>query len=121
MWATQLLKDNPQGLLIGSSLSLRYDQAAFLIIEGFNSKFKALNPNYLMKWKMVTDYKNLNLKYFNLNAVSGDFEHITKFTGLNEMKLGFNSVITEYIGEFDFIINPLPYNLYRNLNKEKKK
>ena len=37
------------------------------------------------------------------------------------MKLGFNSLVTEYIGEFELIISPLPYNLYKNLNKEKKK
>ena len=74
-----------------------------------------------MKWELIYKYKNMNLKYINFNAVSGDFEHITEYSGLNEMKLGFNPVISEYVGEFDFIINQLPYNLYRNLNKDKKK
>ena len=121
VWATNLLKENPNGILISSSFILRYDHAAFLIIEGLNSKFKSLNPSYLMKWELISKYKNMNLKYINFNAVSGDFEHITEYSGLNEMKLGFNPVISEYVGEFDFIINQLPYNLYRNLNKDKKK
>lgn len=121
VWATKLLKDNPNGLLIGSCFNLIYDNVCYLIIEGFNQKFRSLNPNYLIKWKMINDYKKMNLKYINLNAVSGEFEKITKFSGLNEMKLGFNSLITEYIGEFELVINSLPYNLYKNLNKEKKK
>lgn len=121
VWATQLLKENPKGLIIGTAMTLLYDNAAFLIIEGFNNNFSSLNPNYLMKWKMIEDYKKKKLKYLNLNAVSGDFEHITDYSGLNEMKLGFHPMITEYIGEFDFIINPLPYNLYRNLNKKNEK
>ncbi len=65
--------------------------AAFLIIEGLNSKFKSLNPSYLMKWELISKYKNMNLKYINFNGVSGDFEHITEYSGLNEMKLGFQS------------------------------
>lgn len=121
VWATKLLKENPNGILISSSFILRYDHAAFLIIEGLNSKFKSLNPSYLMKWELISKYKNMNLKYINFNAVSGDFEHITEYSGLNEMKLGFNPIISEYVGEFDFVINQLPYNLYRNLNKDKKK
>ena len=121
VWATNLLKENPNGLIIGTSLNLSYDNVCYLIIEGFNQSFKSLNPNYLIKWKMINDYKNRNFKYINLNAISGEFTKITKYSGLNEMKLGFNSLITEYIGEFELIISPLPYNLYKNLNKEKKK
>ena len=121
VWATNLLKENPNGLIIGTSLNLSYDNVCYLIIEGFNQSFKSLNPNYLIKWKMINDYKNKNFKYINLNAISGEFTKITKYSGLNEMKLGFNPLVTEYIGEFELIISPLPYNLYKNLNKEKKK
>ncbi len=121
VWATKLLKDNPNGLIIGTSLNLCYDNVCYLIIEGFNQEFKTLNSNYLIKWKMINDYKNNNIKYINFNAISGEFTKVTKYSGLNEMKLGFNSLVTEYIGEFELIINSLPYNLYKNLNKEKKK
>ena len=110
VWATNLLKANPEGLIIGTTLNLSYDNVCYLIIEGFNQNFKTLNSNYLIKFK-----------YINLNAVSGEFSKATKYSGLNEMKLGFNSLITEYVGEFELIISPLPYNLYKNLNKEKKK
>ena len=121
VWATKLLKENPQGLIVGTALNLCYHNVCYLIIEGFNQDFKSLNPNYLIKWKMINDYKNRNFKYIDLNAVSGEFTKITKYTGLNEMKLGFNSLVTEYIGEFDLVISPLPYNLYKNLNKDKDK
>ena len=121
VWATKLLKENPNGLIVGTAFNLCYDNVCYLIIEGFNQDFKALNPNYLIKWKMINDYKNRNFKYIDFNAVSGEFNKITKYTGLNEMKLGFNSLVTEYIGEFDLIISPLPYNLYKNLNKDKEK
>ena len=65
-------------------------------------------------------YRQKGYKYFNLNAVSGAFEDTANdYEGLNEMKLGYGAVITEYIGEFDIILNGLTYNLYRSFNKEK--
>ena len=121
VWATNLLKEFPNGVIIGGAFNICYDQSVLLFIEGFDQKFRTLNSNYLMKWKMLNDYKKKNFKYFNLNAVCGDFDNKNRYSGLNEMKLGFHPLITEYIGEFDFIINSLPYNLYKNLNKDKKK
>jgi len=117
--ATRLLKENPEGFIVGGALSINYDNASYLVIEGFNKKYKALNPNYLLKWQMMKDYQQRGYKYFNLNAVSGAFEEENDYEGLNEMKLGYGAVITEYIGEFDIVLNGLTYNLYRSFNKEK--
>ena len=90
-----------------------------MIIEGFNPTYKELNPNYLIKWKMIEDASSKKYKYLNLNGVSGAFDSKKQYRGLNEMKLGYNAVITEFIGEFDYIINGLTYNLYKNFNKDK--
>ncbi len=118
--ATKLLKEYPEGIIVGGALAISYDHAAYLVIEGFNTKYKALNPNYLLKWQMMMDYQQKGYKYFNLNAVSGEFKEENDYEGLNEMKLGYGSVVTEYIGEFDLILNGLTYNLYRSFNKEKE-
>lgn len=118
IFATNVLKNNPDGLIIAGGINIIYDNAAFLIIDGFNQKFRSLNANYLLKWRMLCDYTNENLKYFNLNAVCGNFEKNSKYAGLNEMKVGYNSVITEYLGEYDIILNNFKYNLYKNFSKK---
>ena len=66
---------------------------------------------------MISDYQNEKLKYFNLGAISGNFDKKSKYAGLNESKLGFNSTVTEYIGEYDIILNNFKYGIYKNLNK----
>ena len=119
--ATDLLKKNPQGLIIAGALSIIYDNAAYLVIDGFDKERSNLNPSYLIKWNMISDYHKANLKYFNLNAVSGDFSKENKYEGLNEMKLSFNPIVIENIGEFEIILNSLSYNLYKRLNKNKDK
>ena len=47
-----------------------------------------------------------------------EFEKENKYSGLNETKLGFNSIVTEYIGEFDIVLNNFSYNLYKTFSKK---
>ena len=117
--ATELLKNHPEGILIGGALVIKYDNAAYIVSDGYNEKFSSLNASYLIKWQMISDYNRQGLKYLNMNAVVGEFEKKNTYSGLNEMKLGFNTIITEYIGEFDLVLNNFTYNLFKSFNKGK--
>ena len=119
IFATNILKDYPEGLIISGALNIIYDNAAYVIAEGSNQKFKNLNASYLLRWGMVKDYNEKKLKYINLGAVTGNFEKNSKFYGLNKMKCGYNAVVTEYIGEYDIILNGLKYGLYNTFTKDK--
>jgi lipid II:glycine glycyltransferase (peptidoglycan interpeptide bridge formation enzyme) len=116
--ATDLLRSNPDGLIIGGVMVIKYDNAAYLFTEGMDDDYSYLNSNYLLKWQLISDYNNQGMKYINLNGIVGEFEKQNDYTGLNESKLGFNATITEYIGEFDMIINNVAYNLYNKFNKK---
>ncbi len=116
--ATNLLKDHPNGIIVAGAIVIKYDNSAFLYMDGFNKGFSNLNPSYLLKWRMIDDYNKQHLKYFNMNAIVGEFEKHNKFSGLNEMKLGFHPIVTEYIGEFDIILNNFSYNLYKSFGKK---
>ena len=117
--ATDLLKSNPDGIIIGGAMVIKYDNAAYLISEGIDETYGYLNAGYLLKWQLINDYNLQGLKYLNLNGVVGDFENENEFSGLNESKLGFNAIITEYIGEFDIVLNTFAYNWYKKMNKDK--
>jgi len=117
--STDLLKSNPDGLIIAGAMVIKYDNAAYLFTEGIDETYGYLNANYLLKWQLITDYNAQGLKYLNLNAIVGEFEKKNEYSGLNEAKLGFNTTITEYIGEFDVVLNNFSYNLYTKMNKNK--
>lgn len=116
--ATDLLKSNPDGIKIAAAMVIKYDNAAYVFTEGIDEEYGYLNAATLLKWQLITDYNNQGLKYINLNGVVGEFENQNEFSGLNESKLGFNSIVTEYIGEFDIIINNFMYNWYQKSNKK---
>lgn len=117
--ATDLLKQYPKGIKIAAAMVITYDNAAYVFVDGFNDEYRPLNPNYLLKWYMIQDYNSRGFKYINLNAIAGEFQEKNKYTELNETKLGYNTTITEYIGEFDIVLNSLSYNLYKSFNKDK--
>lgn len=115
--STDLLKKYPEGLVVAGAMVIKYDNAAFIFTEGQDDEFSNLYANYLLKWQMIEDYDTQGFKYVNLNAITGDFDTQNEYSGINEAKLGFNTTITEYIGEFDMIINSFTYNWYKKTKK----
>ncbi len=117
--STDLLKSNPDGIIIAGAMVIKYDNAAYLFTEGFDEEYGYLNATYLLKWQLINDYNNQGLKYINLNGIIGDFENKDNTNNINEAKIGYNVTITEYIGEFDIILNNFAFNWYKKMKKKK--
>ena len=118
--ASELFEKNPNGVIIGAGAYIVEKHGLSLLIEGLDNNYKLFYPTFLMKWHIIEKYAKQGAIYFDLNAITGYFEDNSKFKGLNEMKLGYNADVVEYIGEFDLIINKSFYSIYSNtkfLNK----
>lgn len=112
--ATNMFQHKKNGVIIGGAIIIKYDCGINLLIEGFDEKYKNFNPNYLLKWELIKKFNNENYRFINLNAITGEFKQKNKYSGLNEMKLGFSATAIEYIGEFDLIINKPLYLIYKS-------
>ena len=121
--ATKLYSKYPDNIKIASMLVIEDNDGVNLLIEGFNNKYKDIDPNYLLKWETIQKWNTEGKKYFNMNGIVGEFDSNNQYSGLNEAKLGFGADALEYIGEFDLIINKPIYNIYikRKERKLKKK
>ncbi len=118
--ATELLKKYPEGLIVGATIIIKHKNKIFLIVEGYDHRYKNLAANYLTKWKIIEKYANSEYQFFNMNAVAGKFQkEENKYRGLNEMKMSYNANVLEYIGEFNLIINNPMYTLYRGMTAGK--
>lgn len=118
--ASNLFAKNPQGLIISASAVIIEKHGVELVIEGQNPNYKLYYPTFLTKWYIIEKYSKLGAVYFDLNAITGYFENNNKFKGLNEMKLGFGAEVTEYIGEFDLVINRTVYTIHKKGKLGKK-
>lgn len=112
LFASNLLKNGKEEITIGGTIIIKYKKGINLLIDGYDKNFSQFNSNYLIKWEIIKEYATKGYLYFNLNGVTRDFINcsIPKFNGLNASKIGYNSTIIEYIGEFDLVINKQIYD-----------
>lgn len=121
VYATELSKQYPRYLTIGSAFTIKHNRGVELIIDSYTEEYLRFNPRFVLIWELIKKYKKEGFLYINLNAVVGDFtkENLGKYNTLNNIKLKFNSTVIEYIGEFDLVINDRIYNKFKEKIEKK--
>ncbi len=116
--STRLLKQHPEGIICGAALTIEETNGVNVLINYEDIAYQRNNISILMNYELMKYFGKLNYKYINLGSITGNFNSTSKFYSLLTNKLGFNSSILEYIGEFDMVINPLMYTIYKKKNKK---
>ena len=114
VYATKLLKEEPDGIVLASMLITKYKDEAYLFMDGYNKDFKKINAKHLLAWKLIEKCASEGFKVFNLGGMTNPNINNDKYAGLNEFKMNFNARCIEYIGDLELITNPTLYSLYRN-------
>jgi len=114
VYATKLLKEDPDGIIIASMLVTKYQDEVYIFMDGYNKDFKKINAKHLMTWKLIEKYSKEKYKRFNLGGMTNPNINNDKYKGLNEFKLSFNARCIEYAGDLELITNNTLYTLYRN-------
>ena len=112
--STQTLKDYPDGRIIAFCIVIKDKNNVTIFEDGYLKEYSNLNALYLLRWKIIEQYSNINLRTFNFGEITGGFDIMRNpLHGLNEAKLVFRGSIMEYIGEFGIMTNKTMYNLYQ--------
>jgi len=114
--ATNYLRDYPDGIILSSALVVKWKDEIYLIMDGYDETYKKFSAKHLLLWKLMGRYSKLGFKRFNLGGVS-NINIKSKYDGLNEFKLNFNSNVIEYVGDFELITNTPLYFMYRRSNE----
>ena len=56
--------------MIASALVIKWLDTAYLVMSGYNEKYRKFNGTHLMIWKFLARYAKLGFKYFNFGGVS---------------------------------------------------
>ena len=86
-------------------------------MSGTLSEYKDFYPKYAYYNEHIKESLDRGLKYVNFYGISGNLDKKSKYYGIYEIKKGYNPEITELLGEFDFIVKPFIYKLYKMLLK----
>jgi lipid II:glycine glycyltransferase (peptidoglycan interpeptide bridge formation enzyme) len=112
--ATNYLRDYPDGIITSSALIIKNKDEIFLLMDGYDLKYKSLNSKHLLIWKLIERYSKLGFKKFNLGGTSNPNLENNKYQGLNDFKFGFDSKCVEYIGDLELVTNNALYFMYKN-------
>ena len=119
--ATNLYKQFPEGIIIGTNAIVKYNNQINFIIDGYLDEYKNYCPNHYLKFQIIEEYRHKGYTKFNLNGISGDFKNENDpYMGVRRFKLGFNADIMEYIGEFTLTINKGKYTTFKKIDPIRK-
>ena len=105
-----MVQSNPDGIVIASALFIKESEEAYMIMDGFDKKYKRYNAKHLLIWEALNYYKDY--KYLNLGGMTSLKEE--KYKGLNNFKMNFGSSCYEYVGDLELVCIPSKYFLLKN-------
>lgn len=101
--ATEMLKDNPEGITLAGVYVIKHDKEAYIFMDGYNPHYKYLNAKHYLIWTLIEKYKNEGYEKFNLGGVPGFNAKNNDYDGLKQFKLNFGAKVIEYAGDFTLV------------------
>ena len=114
IYATRLLRNYPEGIVIASALVIKNKDEAYLLMDGYDTKYKRLNAKHLLIWKLCEQYAKEGYQTLNLGGITDLDLEKNPYRGLNDFKLGFHASVKEYMGDMELVTNNTLYFMYRN-------
>jgi lipid II:glycine glycyltransferase (peptidoglycan interpeptide bridge formation enzyme) len=99
--------------IIAGTLFFIFGRITWYIYGASSNSYRNVMPNYLLQWKMIKFAKEKGCDIYDFRGISGDLNPDNPLYGLYRFKKGFNPEMVEFIGEFDMVISPLHYSLWK--------
>ncbi len=128
MW--KYLIENGYGKLFMAEYEGRYIAGTIALICGnkvwysygaSDNVYRNKQPNYRLQWAMINWAIDNDCEIYDFRGVSGDLDEDNPLYGLYRFKKGFNGDFTEFIGEYDLVINKFYYSLWQRFMPLAKK
>lgn len=102
-----------QGETLVSWMLFLFNQVLYYPYGGSSNKHRNLMPSNLMLWEAMRWGKKKGAKVFDLwGALGPNPNPKNPWYGFHRFKEGYGGRLVEFIGSYDFIFNPLLYQLY---------
>ena len=104
-----------QGEIVAGTLAFILGDKAWYLYGASSNRHRNVMPNYLLQWEMIRWAKAQGCTVYDFRGVSGDLDEENPLYGLYRFKKGFNGVLTEFVGEWDFVYRPVWYWLWTRM------
>lgn len=112
-----------EGKAIAGTLAIRWGKNVMKYQYGASSNaHRNVYPNYLLQWEMIRWGLESGCRVYDFGGISGDIRNESNpHYGLWRFKHGFNGYMVEFVGEYDYVIQPLVYKAYNTAIKLRSK
>jgi len=101
-----------EGKNIAAGLFCFFGNRATYLHGASDNEARNLMAPYLLQWEIIKTARKEGFKYYDFYGIDEK-----KWPGVTRFKLGFGGSVREYPGTYDFVFQPLIYNLYGLLRK----
>lgn len=98
-----------EGKPIAGTLAINYGDKVWYLYGASSNEHRNLMPNYLLQWNMICWAIESGSRVYDFRGVSGDVSEDNPHYGLYRFKQGFRGEFTEFVGEYDYVINKAAY------------
>lgn len=121
VYATNLLKENPNGIILACVIAIKHKNKVYLTLDGINETYKHLCPKHLLIWKVIESYAKEGATEVHIGGITNpNYSGEDKYRENTELKLSFNSDAIEYAGDFELVTRAIKYALHRNSSPFRK-
>ena len=115
-------------ITLSAHMIIEYGDKAWVLYAGNHNILSETYVNYHTYYEHLRYCKSRGLKIYDQFGTIGDLREDNPLFGLHEFKRKFGGDYVEFLGEWDYIINPLMYfvftklvPIYRNIIKKRSK
>ena len=126
----EVKKIKDEDIVLSSIITVKYGNKVWTVHGGNNSCLMGLNANYLLYYTIMKDAYDQGFKVMDCFGTCGTFnpERSNPIFGIYSFKKRLGGEYTEFIGEFDLVVRPFMYfmfkkliPIYRNIMKKRLK
>lgn len=121
-------KEYGESLILSAHMIIEYGDKAWVLYAGNHNILSETYVNYNTYFEHIKYCKDRGLKIYDQFGTIGDLREDNPRLGLHEFKKKFGGDYIEFIGEWDYVTNPIMYfvftklvPIYRNMMKKKSK
>ncbi len=89
------------------------DREVTAVFGGNDPELFGLNGQYALYWEMIKEAKKRGCERFNFMGIPDDISENDPMWGVYQTKKAYHGRVERLIGEFDYVIHPAIYKLYR--------
>jgi lipid II:glycine glycyltransferase (peptidoglycan interpeptide bridge formation enzyme) len=99
--------------LLAATIWIRVGSHAWYSYGASSSRKRAVRPSNAIQWRMLSDAHAAGATVYDLRGITDTLDPSDELFGLIQFKLGTGGDAVEYLGEWDYAINPILFKAFQ--------